>query len=56
MSDKCIFTEDIGGNISCSSIEDNFDEYGFPIIPCKFYPCDKLKDIIKDIIKETDKK
>ena len=39
---KCYFTQDIGEGLSCSDIEDNFDEYGFTIKPCSKYPCDKI--------------
>ena len=53
MSDntECIFTEDIGGGLSCSHIDNNFDEWGFTIIECPNYPCDKIKNFLKEKVK-----
>jgi hypothetical protein len=50
---KCVFSTDIGDNLSCSK-DGEFDKYGFPIKKCEQFPCEKYNSIINKI-KEWEK-
>ena len=44
VKNKCCFSTDITEELSCSPTGD-FDDYGFPVEPCKLFPCQRYKEI-----------
>lgn len=49
-NDKCVFTHNIADQLECDP-EGNFDDNGFPIKQCEKFPCEKFKNLIKEIEK-----
>ena len=51
MHERCVFTSDIADGLSCDPKGD-FDDNGFPLKQCEYFPCEKYKGIIEKISKE----
>ena len=47
---KCYFSESISEQLTCSQYC-GFDDYGFAVIPCPSFPCEKYKELKEKNIK-----
>jgi hypothetical protein len=45
---KCCFSTNIANQISCSP-NGQFDDYGFSILKCEKYPCERYKEMLSNL-------
>ena len=51
---ECVFSTNIGEQLTCSQ-DFKFDQYGFPVKMCPYYPCEKYKKVVSDVMESNNR-